>query len=272
MVGGYVKAHAPVRVDLNQPTVEVQIEIRQEGAFLFADAIPGAGGLPVGSSGKAVLLLSGGIDSPVAGWLTMKRGVRLEAVHFHSYPFTSEQSRKKVEDLVQILTAYGGKIRLHVVPFTEIQTEIHKSCPESLGITIMRRMMLRIAERLAYRFKALAIATGESIGQVASQTLESMLTINQVTRLPVLRPLVAYDKQEIIALAKRIGTYETSILPYEDCCTIFTPKAPKTRPRPEMAEQAEKHLAVDELVQRAVENTESVWFYPGQQKKEFQYF
>jgi len=271
-VGGYIKAHAPVRVDLNNPQVEVQIEIRQEGAFLFADAIPGAGGLPVGASGKAVLMLSGGIDSPVAGWLTMKRGVRLEAVHFHSYPFTSEQSRKKVEDLVQILTEYGGKIRLHVVPFTDIQTEIRRTCPESLGITIMRRMMLRIAERLACRYKCLAIATGESLGQVASQTLESMLTINQVTRLPVLRPLVAYDKQEIIALAKRIGTYETSILPYEDCCTIFTPKAPKTRPRPEMAEEAERNLAVDELVQQAVEGTESVWFYPGQQKKEFQYF
>jgi len=271
-VGGYIKAHAPVQVDLSQPDVEVQIEIRQEGAFLFADAIPGAGGLPVGASGKAMLLLSGGIDSPVAGWLTMKRGVRLEAVHFHSYPFTSEQSRKKVEDLVQILTEYGGKIRLHVVPFTEIQTEIRKACPESLGITIMRRMMFRIAERLAERYKALALATGESLGQVASQTLESMLTINQVTRLPVLRPLVAYDKQEIIALAKQIGTYETSILPYEDCCTIFTPKAPKTRPRPEEAEAAEKHLAVEELVQRAVEGTESTWFYPGQPKKEFQYF
>ncbi len=267
-----MKSHAPLTVDLNEPELEIHIEIRQEGAFLFSDAMPGAGGLPVGSSGKALLMLSGGIDSPVAGWLTMKRGVRLEAVHFHSFPFTSEQSRKKVEDLVQILTRYGGKIRLHIVPFTEIQTEIRKTCPESLGITIMRRMMLRIAERLALKYRALAIATGESLGQVASQTLESMLTINQVTRLPVLRPVVAYDKQEIIALAKQIGTYETSILPYEDCCTIFTPKSPKTRPRPEMAERAEQNLDVDGLVHRAVEQVESAWFYPGQHKKEFQYF
>lgn len=271
-VGGFLKAHAPLKVDLYEPDLPIHIEIRQEGAFLFSDAIPAAGGLPVGSSGKVLLMLSGGIDSPVAGWLTMKRGVQLEAVHFHSYPFTSEQSRKKVEDLVQILTRYGGKIRLHVVPFTEIQTEIRKNCPESLGITIMRRMMLRIAEKLAVKYRALAIATGESLGQVASQTLESMLTINQVTRLPVLRPVIAYDKQEIIALAKQIGTYDISILPYEDCCTIFTPKSPKTRPRPEMAERAEQALDVDVLVQRAVAQVESVWFYPGQNKKEFQYF
>lgn len=251
-------------VDVHQPDLTVDVEVETTGAMVFGLKLPGLGGLPVGSSGKVLLLLSGGIDSPVAGWLSMKRGVQVEAIHFHSYPFTSERALNKVEDLSQILADWGHKIALHVIHFTEIQTEIRKHCPDALGITIMRRMMLRIATEVAKSRNILALVTGESLGQVASQTLESMRTINAVTNLPILRPLVAEDKVDIIHRARMIGTYETSILPYEDCCTIFVPKSPRTKPHLDEAERAEAALDVDALVARAVESLETKIFYPRQ--------
>ncbi|WP_019122009.1 tRNA uracil 4-sulfurtransferase ThiI [Brevibacillus massiliensis] len=256
LVGGHILKNVPgIKVDLHQPQATISIEIRTEGTFLSTETLPGAGGLPVGTAGKVLLLLSGGIDSPVAGWSMMKRGVTLEAVHFYSYPFTSERSLEKVRDLAHKLTKWGGSINLHVVPFTEIQTSIREHCPEDYTITIMRRFMMRIAERIAAKTGALALATGESLGQVASQTLESMNTINSVVNIPILRPLVASDKTEITEIAKRIDTFELSILPYEDCCTIFTPKNPVTRPRPEMAGRYEEKLDIENLVSRAVEQT-----------------
>jgi thiamine biosynthesis protein ThiI len=242
-------------VDVHNPETEVNIEIRSEGTYISCETVPGPGGLPVGVSGKVLLLLSGGIDSPVAGWMMMKRGVTLEAIHFHSYPFTSERALQKVRDLAQKLAMWGGAIRLHVVPFTEIQTKIREKCPEDYLITIMRRFMMRIAERIAGETRAKALATGESLGQVASQTLESMDTINKVISIPLLRPLVAMDKAEITEIARKIDTYELSILPYEDCCTVFTPKNPVTRPKPYVAERFERSLDVEALVEAAVKGT-----------------
>ncbi|GAB7388932.1 tRNA 4-thiouridine(8) synthase ThiI [Bacillaceae bacterium] len=257
LVGAHVLRHTEdLKVDVHRPDVELNVEVRQEAAYINCEVIPGQGGLPVGSSGKAMLMLSGGIDSPVAGWMMMKRGMKVEAVHFHSYPFTSERARQKVVDLARILSRYGGEIKLHVVPFTEIQTKIREKCPEHYMITLMRRFMMRITERIAEKRGSLAIATGESLGQVASQTIESMHTINKVVQIPVLRPLVGMDKAEIMEIAKRIGTYETSILPYEDCCTVFTPKAPVTKPNPLTAERMEAGLDVETLVREAVERTE----------------
>jgi thiamine biosynthesis protein ThiI len=244
------------RVDVHQPDLTAYVEIHDQEALVYGRKLSAVGGLPVGMSGRVGLLLSGGIDSPVAGWLAMKRGVRLEAIHFHSFPFTSERALQKVETLAQILADWGGEVKLHVVHFTDVQTAIRRHCPEELGITVMRRMMLRIAEQIAQRRKLLALCTGESLGQVASQTLESLRTINAVTNLPVLRPLIAEDKVDIIRRAREIGTYETSILPYEDCCTIFVPKNPRTRPKLEEAERAERNLDVDALVAAAVERTE----------------
>ncbi|MDQ0191240.1 tRNA 4-thiouridine(8) synthase ThiI [Alicyclobacillus cycloheptanicus] len=259
--GGLLAAFPGLRVDVHAPDFTVYVEIREEGAYLYAVKYPGLGGLPVGSSGKVGLLLSGGIDSPVAGWLAMKRGVEVEAIHFHSFPFTSERALQKVEDLAQILADWGGRVHLHVVHFTDVQTAIRKFCPEPLTITIMRRMMLRIAEQIASRRDLAALVTGESLGQVASQTLDSMRTINDVTRLPILRPLIAEDKVDIIRRARDIGTYETSILPYEDCCTIFVPKSPRTKPKVEEAVRGEQGLDIDALVQGAVERTEMKTFH-----------
>lgn len=272
-VGKFVLPRVPrFRVDVHTPDLVLHIEVRANAAYLYGNDLPGAGGLPVGSSGRVLLLLSGGIDSPVAGYLALKRGARLEAIHFHSYPYTSERAKQKVIDLAQILTRYGGKIRLHIVPFTEIQTEINRHCENSYLITIMRRFMLRIAERIAINNRALALVTGESLGQVASQTLESMRAINAVTNFPILRPLVGMDKVEIMDLSRKIGTYETSILPYEDCCTVFLPKSPKTRPSLEVVEKEEQKLAVEELVQRAVEGTEVLELTPDEPQEEFTYF
>ncbi|MBR8660873.1 tRNA uracil 4-sulfurtransferase ThiI [Brevibacillus sp. NL20B1] len=256
MVGTHILRNIPeIKVDVHQPEAVVNIEIRAEGTYISCETIPGPGGLPVGSGGKVLLLLSGGIDSPVAGWKMMKRGVTLEAIHFHSYPFTSERALQKVRDLAQKLALWGGNVRLHVVPFTEIQTAIREKCPEDYLITIMRRFMMRIAEQVAARTGALALATGESLGQVASQTLESMNTINKVVSIPILRPLIGMDKTEITDIARRIDTYELSILPYEDCCTIFTPKNPVTRPKPHVAERFEEKLDVAALVEDAVNRT-----------------
>lgn len=261
-LGGYILKNIPgVSVNVHHPDITLTCEIRENDAYIYVEVIPGPGGLPVGSSGKALLLLSGGIDSPVAGWMAMKRGVEVEAIHFHSYPFTSDRARKKVEDLAQILAEFGGRVRLHVVHFTEIQKAIRQHCPEELSITVMRRFMMRIADRLAHQRKLLALVTGESLGQVASQTLESMYTINHVTTIPILRPLVAMDKVDIIRIAKDLGTYETSILPYEDCCTIFMPKNPRTRPKVEEAERAERDLDIEALLQEALDKTETVTYY-----------
>lgn len=260
-LGSFLLRRFPqLQVDVHQPEVTLWCEVRDEEAYIYSEVIAGPGGLPVGSSGRVLLLLSGGIDSPVAGWMALKRGVDLEAIHFHSFPFTSERARQKVEDLAQQLAQYAGRVHLHVVHFTEVQRAIRQHCPEELSITIMRRFMLRIAERVAQQRRALALVTGESLGQVASQTLESMHTINQVTTMPILRPLISFDKTEIMRVAKEIGTYETSILPYEDCCTIFLPASPRTRPRIEEALRAEEALDVSALVEEAVSSVESRLF------------
>jgi tRNA uracil 4-sulfurtransferase len=273
LIGGYVLHNTDdLQVDVHNPEVKLSVEIRTDGVFISSRIVPGMGGLPTGSSGKAMLMLSGGIDSPVAGWMTMKRGVRIEGVHFHSYPFTSERAKQKVVDLSRILTQYSGGMKLHIVPFTEIQTQIRQHCPEHYTITIMRRFMMRITERLAQKHGALAIATGESLGQVASQTMESMYTINHVIDTPVLRPVVAMDKEEIMRIAHRIGTYETSILPFEDCCTVFVPKSPVTKPKPELAEKFELPLDIEKLVEDAVNGVESIWIDPSELEEENEFF
>ncbi|MBA4603468.1 tRNA uracil 4-sulfurtransferase ThiI [Thermoactinomyces mirandus] len=271
-LGGFLLGKlSHLRVDVHHPDMTLSVEVRSTHAYVYGNSLPGLGGLPVGVSGRVMLLLSGGIDSPVAGYLALKRGAELQAVHFHSFPFTSERAKQKVIDLARILTRFGGHIRLHVVPFTDIQTEINRHCYESYTITVMRRIMVRIAERIADRNKALALVTGESLGQVASQTLESMRTINAVTTMPILRPLIGMDKQEIMDISKRINTYETSILPYEDCCTVFLPKAPKTRPDREVAERLEARLDLERLIQEAVDGTEVIDLRP-EQEEEFSCF
>ena len=234
----------------------------------MTDKYPGAGGYPVGVGGKAMVMLSGGIDSPIASYLTMKRGVAIECVHYASPPYTSSQAREKVLELARLLAPYQGHIMVHIVPVTDLQLAIYDHCDESYAITIMRRMMYRIAERLAKKQNALAIVNGESIGQVASQTLESMQTINDVTRMPIIRPLACMDKVEIIDLARKIGTYETSIQPWEDCCTICTPKNPVTKPTIRRAEWMESHFDFEQLVDACVENCESVLIYPDKKEEE----
>ena len=244
-------------VDVHKPQMRVFVEIR-ERAYCYVDIVPGQGGMPVGSSGKAVVLLSGGIDSPVAGYMIAKRGVSLDAVHFHSAPYTSEAAKQKVVKLAQIIRPYTGPIRLHVVPFTEIQMSIYKTCPHEELVIIMRRFMMRIAQRIARENGGLAIATGESIGQVASQTLESMTVTGGVVDMPVLRPLIGMDKMDIIHIAEQIGTYETSILPYEDCCTVFVPKHPLIHPKQERIVQSEQKLDVDSLIEDAMQHIEII--------------
>ncbi|HEY8529051.1 MAG TPA: tRNA uracil 4-sulfurtransferase ThiI [Paenibacillaceae bacterium] len=261
LVGAHVLRNTPnLKVDVHQPEVELKVEIREEGTFVHCRTVPAAGGFPLGMNGKAMLLLSGGIDSPVAGWMMMRKGLELEAVHFHSYPYTSEQSKEKVVALAQRLAYYGGRMKLHVVPFTELQTRLARTGYEHLMVTLMRRAMLRIAERLAEKSGALALVTGESLGQVASQTLASINVIGRAATLPILRPLVAMDKLDIIRMAERIGTYETSILPYEDCCTLFVPKSPATNPNLRIVERAERRLGEDmeRLIQEAVAGTETI--------------
>ena len=244
-------------VDVHKPQMRVFVEIR-ERAYCYVDIVPGQGGMPVGSSGKAVVLLSGGIDSPVAGYMIAKRGVSLDAVHFHSAPYTSEAAKQKVVKLAQIIRPYTGPIRLHVVPFTEIQMSIYKTCPHEELVIIMRRFMMRIAQRIARENGGLAIATGESIGQVASQTLESMTVTGGVVDMPVLRPLIGMDKMDIIHIAEQIGTYETSILPYEDCCTVFVSKHPLIHPKQERIVQSEQKLDVDSLIEDAMQHIEII--------------
>ena len=260
-LGGHLLKNFPhLKVDVHNPDFVLNVEIRQEGAFLYSQVIPCLGGLPAGSSGKGLLLLSGGIDSPVAGFLSMKRGVTIEGLHFYSYPFTSERSKAKVVDLATRLAAYNakGSFKLWIAYFTEIQKALQKTSYPTLSITLMRRFMLRIATQLAEREQALALITGDSLGQVASQTMESIHVINAVTTTPVFRPLIGMDKQEIIDVAYKIGTYETSIQPYDDCCTVFVPKNPATRPRLDQVLEAERELDVEGLVSEAIAKTELV--------------
>lgn len=247
-------------VDVHHPDVEINVEIRSEGTYVTSEVIDGPGGLPVGTGGKTLLLLSGGIDSPVAGYLAMKRGVTIEAIHFESPPFTSERAKQKVVDLAKELTKYGHSITVHYVPFTKIQQKIHREIPDSYGMTVMRRLMLRIAEQIANKRSILSLTTGESLGQVASQTMESMNSINEVTNYPVLRPLITMDKEEIVNISKKINTYEISIRPYEDCCTVFVPRSPKTRPKREQVHKVEEGLDFSELIENTVEATKRVTY------------
>ena len=256
--GGYVLEHVPhLSVDVNHPDHELMIEIRKN-AYLSVDKILAVGGMPMGTNGKACLLLSGGIDSPVAGFMIAKRGVELCCVHYHSFPYTSERAREKVLELARELSEYCGKMRVHVVPFTEIQLKIHELCPENFTTLIMRRYMMRIAERLARADGAQALVTGESVGQVASQTMEALGCTDEVVGMPVFRPLIGMDKSEIIERAEKIGTFETSSLPYEDCCTVFTPKHPATHPRVELVRKAEEALCSEALIEAAIAGTEVV--------------
>jgi thiamine biosynthesis protein ThiI len=260
-VGGYLLEHInDLVVDVHTPEAKLNVEIREHDTYIFTRTIPGPGGLPVGVAGKGMLLISGGIDSPVAGWLSMKRGVTLEAIHFHSPPFTSERSKEKVIDLCRELSRFGTKIVLHTVHFTEIQKELRAKTPERFTVTLMRRMMFRIAERLAEKRGALALITGESLGQVASQTMESMNVIERVTTIPVFRPLIGLDKEEITVISKRMGTYPISIRPYEDCCTIFLPQFPVTRPKLRDIEEAEAHIDIEALITESLSKTETqIW-------------
>ncbi|WP_181349871.1 tRNA uracil 4-sulfurtransferase ThiI [Thalassobacillus sp. CUG 92003] len=271
-LGGYILAHTEgVRVDVHNPDVELKVEVRHDAAYVTSKDYPGAGGLPVGTTGKSLLLLSGGIDSPVAGYLTMKRGVEIEAVHFHSPPYTSERAKQKVLDLAKAMTRYGNRVKVHVVPFTKVQQKIHREMPEGYSMTIMRRMMMRISESLANNREILSLTTGESLGQVASQTMESMHAINDVTNYPIIRPLVSMDKLDIIDLSKKIGTYDISIRPFEDCCTVFLPSAPKTRPTREKAASYEAHADFTDDLQEALRQTETIEFKSGDTiNKEFE--
>ena len=253
-VGGDLAELFPhVAVDVHNPDLTVFVEIREKYAYVHTPSVPGAGGLPIGMGGRAVSLLSGGIDSPVSSWMMARRGVELEMVHFVSPPYTSQQALDKVLELARLLTVYCGRMIVHIIPFTEIQEEIRRQCPEEYFTLIMRRFMMRLAEAVARKSHASALVTGESLGQVASQTIKALGVTEDVTKMPVLRPLIGTDKVEIIRMAREIGTYETSILPYEDCCTVFTPRHPATRPVLEDVVQAESVLDIDGLVAKALE-------------------
>ncbi len=249
-----------LKVDVHEPEIMLNIELREKEINIYSKQIEGLSGMPVGSSGKAMLLLSGGIDSPVAGYLVSKRGVSLDAIYFHAPPYTSERAKQKVVDLAKIVSKYSGPIKLHVVNFTEIQMKIYEICPHDELTIIMRRFMMKIAEHFAIENGCLGLVTGESIGQVASQTMQSMLVTNEVCTLPVYRPLCAFDKLEIMDISQKIGAYETSILPFEDCCTIFVAKHPVTKPTLKRIVTSERKLdeIADEILQRAIENTEVI--------------
>ena len=258
-VGGELnEAYPNVEVDVHNPELVVNIEVRDLAAYVHAAPVPGAGGMPVGCNGVAVTLLSGGIDSPVSSYMIAKRGVRLIPLHFFSFPYTSEQAKEKVIELGNMLTEYCGRMTLEIAPFTHIQEEIRDKCPEEYFTLIMRRFLLRIAQRVAHDPGAKAIVTGENLGQVASQTMEAMASTQAVIDLPVLQPLIGMDKEEIITIARKIGTFDTSILPYEDCCTVFTPKHPRTRPKLSEVERAESVLDIEALVDEAVKGLEKV--------------
>lgn len=255
-LGAHLLENIPeLSVDVNQPSFILYTEVR-EATYIYSEIIPAMGGLPLGTNGKSMLLLSGGIDSPVAGWMMAKRGVEIEAVHFYSYPYTSERAKEKVIELARILAGYCYQINLHIVPFTEIQEAINEKCPHDQMTIIMRRMMMMIAERIANNTGSLALVTGESMGQVASQTIQSLAVTNAVVKMPVFRPLIGMDKNEVVEIARKIGTFDTSILPYEDCCTVFVAKHPKTKPQLDKIILSESKLDMEEMINRAVENTE----------------
>lgn len=255
--GAVLEAMPDMRVDVHTPEHIIEVEVREE-VYIYTSEMPAVGGMPVGTNGKAMLLLSGGIDSPVAGYMIAKRGVVLEAVHFHSFPHTSERAKEKVIELARILADYCGPIRLHIVSFTQLQEAIYTNCPDKTITVVMRRYMMRIAEEIARANGAEALITGESIGQVASQTMESLCCTDSVVNMPVFRPLIGMDKLEIMDIASRIGTYETSILPYEDCCTVFTPRHPVTHPTLELIAQAEECFDASDMLRIAVDTAETV--------------
>ncbi len=257
-LGEYILDNIPaLKVDVHHPSFTLYVEVR-ESTYIYSVIIPSNGGLPIGTNGRAMLLLSGGIDSPVAGWMMAKRGVEIEAVHFYSYPYTSERAKDKVVELGKILARYCNRIKLHIVPFTEIQLEINDKCPQDQITIVMRRAMMVISEMLAVKNGAQALITGESMGQVASQTIQSLAVTNAAVKMPVFRPLIGMDKNEVIEIARKIETFETSILPYEDCCTVFVAKHPKTRPRLEEIEKHEAALQLTALIEKAVAGTEVV--------------
>ena len=257
-IGGYLlsKVGDRINVDVRNPEVKIKCEYREFHTMVYSDTIPGYGGLPLGTNGRAMSLLSGGIDSPVATWMVAKRGMEVEAVHFHSYPFTSERSQEKVKDLAKILAKYCGRVRLHKVNILEIQKAIGENCNEEESTILSRRFMMRIAQRLSEKRHCDALITGESIGQVASQTIQGLTCTNAVVDLPVFRPLIAMDKSDIVDIAKKIGTFETSIVPEEDCCSVFSPRKPVTKPRLEKIEKSETALDIEKLVQDAIDKIE----------------
>ena len=259
-IGGKIlKNNQNLSVDVHTPDFILHIDIREsKDTLIYTDVEKMMGGMPNGSAGRGMLMISGGIDSPVAGYMMAKRGMKLDAIHFHSYPYTSELAKEKVITLAKMVGEYTSGINLYVVPFTKIQEEIHKNCPEDLMITLMRRFMMRISEKIAYKTHAQTIITGESLGQVASQTIESITSSNSVVKMPVLRPLIALDKLEIIKIAEDIGTYETSILPYEDCCTVFLPKFPAIKPKLSVVESCESVLDIDGLINDALNGVEKI--------------
>ena len=259
MGAAILNAYPEMHVDVHKPDIMLNIEVREK-IYIYSEIIPGPGGMPVGTGGKAMLLLSGGIDSPVAGYMIAKRGVKLDAVYFHAPPYTSDRAKQKVVDLARLVSKYTGPIYLHVINFTDIQLYIYENCPHDELTIIMRRYMMRIAETIAQKTECLGLITGESIGQVASQTMASLVATNEVCELPVYRPLIGFDKQEIVEVSEKIGTYETSILPYEDCCTIFVAKHPVTKPSLNVIRRHEKYLEekIDELVQIALDTDEVI--------------
>ena len=258
-LGGVIlEAFPNLKVNVIKPQVTVTVDVREEYAYIYCEKMQGAGGVPSGTSGKGLLLLSGGIDSPVAGWMMARRGLKLEAINFFSYPYTSDRAKEKVIELARIVSQYSGRIKLHVVPFTDIQLAIRDNCPEDQLTIIMRRIMTRISEIIAKQCDASVLITGESVGQVASQTLQSMVVTSSVTDMLILRPLAGMDKIEIMDYARKIGTYETSILPYEDCCTLFVPKHPDTNPKMERIEASEARLDMEKLIAEAVAGTQII--------------
>lgn len=272
-IGGHLLQNITgLKVNVKQPDINLRVEVRSDAVYLSCETIPGAGGLPIGSGGKAMLMLSGGIDSPVAGYLSMRRGLEIEGVHFFSPPFTSERAKEKVIDLSKKLAEIAGSsITLHIVPFTDVQQAIREQVPENYTMTSTRRMMLRITDEIRKKREGLAIITGENLGQVASQTLESMYAINEVTNTPILRPLISMDKNDIIKIAEEIDTMDISIRPYEDCCTIFVPSSPKTKPKREKVNQYESYFDFEPLIEEAVQNVETVTIKPGEEnRKEYE--
>lgn len=265
MVGGSILSGVPdIRVDVHEPDLKLFVDVRREAAYIYRDKIKGFGGLPLGTNGKGLILMSGGIDSPVAAFMMAKRGMRIEAVHFHSYPYTSKRAQRKVEDLCRVLAGYMGTITMHVINLLPIQEEIVKNCPEDETTILVRRFMMRIAEEVAKKTRNMMLITGEDLGQVASQTAEALVVTDNVVNMPVMRPLIAMDKVDIMDKAKEIGTYDLSIQPYEDCCTVFLPKHPVTKPKLDRIEKSESALDVEELVRAAVDSDEIVEIKPGE--------